>query len=60
MTDCERVVRRLKRLIKAAHNDMSDFVFVTVGTANVIIRLLEEQEWPEERKGSECQMNRGC
>ena len=44
MTDREIVVRRLKRLIKAAHNDMSDFVFVTVGTANVIIRLLEEQE----------------
>ena len=54
MTDRQIVVNRLKRLIKAAHNDMSDFVFVTVGTANVIIRLLEEQEWPEERKGTEC------
>lgn len=59
MTDRERVVNRLKRLIKAAHHDARDFVYVTVGTANVIIRLLEEQEWPEERKGSECQTKIG-
>jgi hypothetical protein len=45
MTDRERVVTRLKRLIKAAHNDSRDFVYVTVGTAGVIVRLLEEQEW---------------
>jgi hypothetical protein len=44
MTDRERVVNRLKRLIKAAHNDSRDFVYVTVGTAGVIVRLLEEQE----------------
>jgi hypothetical protein len=44
MTDRERVVTRLKRLIKAAHNDSRDFVYVTVGTAGVIVRLLE-QEW---------------
>ena len=45
MTDRERVVTRLKKLIKAAHNDARDFVYVTVGTAGVIVRLLEEQEW---------------
>jgi hypothetical protein len=44
MTDRERVVTRLKRLIKTAHNDSRDFVYVTVGTAGVIVRLLE-QEW---------------
>ena len=44
MTDRERAVNRLKRLIKAAHNDSRDFVYVTVGTAGVIVRLLEEQE----------------
>ena len=44
MTDCERVVNRLKRLIKTAHHDARDFVYVTVGTAGVIVRLLEEQE----------------
>ena len=60
MTDREIVVRRLKRLIKAAHNDTRDFIYITVGSANVIIRLLEEQEWPEERKVSECQTNRDC
>ena len=45
MTDRERVVTRLKKLIKTAHNDARDFVYVTVGTASVIVRLLEEQEW---------------
>ena len=44
MTDRERVVNRLKRLIKTAHHDAMDFVYVTVGTAGVIVRLLEEQE----------------
>ena len=44
MTDRERVVNRLKRLIKTAHHDARDFVYVTVGTAGVIVRLLEEQE----------------
>ena len=44
MTDRECAVNRLKRLIKAAHNDSRDFVYVTVGTAGVIVRLLEEQE----------------
>ena len=44
MTDRERVVTRLKKLIKTAHNDARDFVYVTVGTASVIVRLLEEQE----------------
>ena len=45
MTDRERVVTRLKKLIKATHNENRDFVYVTVGTARVIVRLLEEQEW---------------
>jgi hypothetical protein len=44
MTDRERVVTRLKKLIKATHNENRDFVYVTVGTARVIVRLLEEQE----------------
>ena len=59
MTDREIVVRRLKRLIKAAHHDARDFVYVTVGTAGVIVRLLEEQEWTEKRKGSDCQTKIG-
>lgn len=53
MTDRERVVTRLKKLIKTAHNDARDFVYVTVGTASVIVRLLEEQEWPKEEKKHE-------
>ena len=60
MTDREIVVRRLKRLIKAAHNDMSDFVFVNVGTAKVIIRLLEEQERPEDMEGKVMELARDC
>ena len=42
MTDTERVVLRLKRLIKAAHNENYDFVYIPVGTAKLIVRLLEE------------------
>ncbi len=53
MTDRERVVTRLKKLIKAAHNDARDFVYVTVGTANMIVQLLEEQERPKEEKKNE-------
>ena len=44
MTDRERVVTRLKKLIKAAHNENYDFVYIPVGTAKVIVRLLEEVE----------------
>ena len=53
MTDRERVVDHLKRLIKATHNEMSDFVHITVGTARVIVRLLEEQERPKEEEKHE-------
>ena len=44
MTDRERVVNRLKRLIKAAHNENYDFIYIPVGTAKPIVKMLEEQE----------------
>lgn len=44
MTDTERVVLRLKRLIKAAHNENYDFVYIPVGTAKLIVRLLEGED----------------
>lgn len=44
MTDRERKVRQLRKLIKAAHNENYDFVWLPVGDAKTIIRLLEEQE----------------
>ena len=44
MTDRERVVKRLREKIKEAHDIEYDFVHITVGTARVIVRLLEEQE----------------
>jgi hypothetical protein len=44
MTDRERKVRQLRKLIKAAHNENYDFVYLPVGDAKTIIRLLEEQE----------------
>ena len=53
MTDRERVVTRLKKLIKATHNENRDFVYVMVGTARVIVRLLEEQERPKEEEKHE-------
>ncbi len=43
MTDRERVVNRLKRLIKAAHNENYDFIYIPVGTAKLIVKMLEEQ-----------------
>ena len=44
MTDTERVVLRLKRLIKAAHNENYDFIYIPVGTAKLIVRLLEGED----------------
>ena len=43
MTDRERVVNRLKRLIKATHDEGCDFVYIPVGTAKLIVKMLEEQ-----------------
>lgn len=42
MTDRERVLNRLRRLIDAAHEENYDFVYIPVGTAKVIVKLLEE------------------
>ena len=50
MTDTERVIARLKKLVKAAHNENYDFVYIPVGTARVIIRLLEERETPKDQE----------
>lgn len=54
MTDRELVVRRLKKLTKAAHHEMSDFCYISVGTANVIVRLLEEQERSDVVRCKDC------
>lgn len=42
MTDRERSVARLRKLIKTAHGENRDFVYLTVENAKVIVRLLEE------------------
>ena len=44
MTDTERVKKRLTRLIQAAHNENYDFVYIPVGTAKLIVKLLEERK----------------
>ena len=44
MTDTERVRKRLTRLIEVAHNENYDFIYIPVGTAKVILKLLEEKE----------------
>lgn len=44
MTDRERVVNRLKKLIKAAHDENYDFIYIPVGTAKLIVKMLEDQE----------------
>ena len=53
MTDRERVVQRLRKLIKAAHNENYDFIYIPVGTAKVIVRLLEDQQIQLKEKGGE-------
>ena len=44
MTDRERTVKRMKQLINNANDENYDFVYLNVGTARTIVRLLEEQE----------------
>lgn len=44
MTDRERKVKQLRHLIKVAHEENYDFVYLPVGDAKTIVRLLEEQE----------------
>jgi len=50
MTDTERVRRRLTRLIEAAHHENYDFVYIPVGTAKLILKLIDERS---EKDGSE-------
>ena len=44
MTDRERKVKQLRHLIKVAHEENYDFVYLPVGDAKTVVRLLEEQE----------------
>ena len=44
MTDRERTVKKMKVLIDNADDENYDFVYLNVGTARTIVRLLEEQE----------------
>ena len=44
MTETDRVTKRLTRLIIAAHSENYDFVYIPVGTAKLIVRLLNEKE----------------
>ena len=51
MTDRERKVKQLRHLIKVAHEENYDFVYLPVGDAKTVVRLLEEQEIVLERGG---------
>ena len=44
MKDWERVTKRLEKLIKAAHGENDDFVYIPVATAKLIIKLISSQE----------------
>ena len=44
MTDRERKVAQLRRLIRTAHEENYDFVYLPVGDAKVIVRLLDERK----------------
>lgn len=58
MTDRERVTGRLRRLIRTAHNENYDFVYIPVGTAKVIVRMLEEEDEHNEQKHAVFQRDR--
>ena len=49
MTDRERKVTQLRRLIRTAHEENYDFVYLPVGDAKVIVRLLEVYDGKEDR-----------
>ena len=49
MTDLERKVAQLRRLIRTAHEENYDFVYLPVGDAKVIVRLLEVYDGKEDR-----------
>lgn len=51
MTDTERVRKRLTMLIETAHDENYDFVYIPVGTARLIVKLMNELE--KRRKESE-------
>ena len=57
MTDIERVLNRLKRLIKAAHEENYDFVYIPVGTAKVIVHLLEEDKKRDAEGGQDSEQS---
>ena len=42
MTDIDRKLKQLRSLIATAHYENYDFVFMPVGDAKTIVRLLEE------------------
>lgn len=44
MKDWERVVQRLEKLIKNAHGENEDFVYIPVATAKLIIKLISSKE----------------
>ena len=43
MTERERVLNRLRQKIETAHEVNYDFVYIPVGTAKLIVKLLEEK-----------------
>lgn len=51
MTNTENLVKRLKRGIEVAKGVDGDFVYITIGDAKRILKLLEEKN--EEKEGRE-------
>ena len=49
MKDTDNLVKRLKRGIEAAHGDNGDFVYITIGEAKKILKLIEEDREKEEQ-----------
>ena len=44
MKDAERKVKQLRRLIETAHAENYDFVYMPVGDAKTIVKLLSREE----------------
>ena len=51
MSERERVIKRLNIQIQNAHRENNDFAYIPVGTAKLIIELLEQQRVKAEAEG---------
>ena len=53
MSDLERKIDQLRRLLQTAHYENYDFVYLPVGDAVTVVEFLEEYKRKEDKRGGE-------